>query len=123
MTTAPFTFDLPAELSAKEPPERRGIGRDQVRLLVIDRHSGERAHTRFNQIGDFLEAGDLLVFNSSRTLPAALKGCSAKRAPCIEARLAEHLPDDTWLVLLLCEQGDPFACGLCSGMVIHFGED
>jgi hypothetical protein len=37
---APFTFSLPPELSAKEPPERRGIRRDQVRLLVIDRASG-----------------------------------------------------------------------------------
>jgi S-adenosylmethionine:tRNA ribosyltransferase-isomerase len=118
---APFTFHLPPELSAKEPPERRGIGRDQVRLLVIDRQSKQRNHTRFDRIGDYLQAGDLLVFNSSRTLPAALKGCGARSAPCIEARLAEHLPDDTWLVLLLCEDGDPFNCGLRSGMEIDFG--
>lgn len=123
MSTAPFTFDLPPELSAKEPPERRGIGRDQVRLLVIDRRTGERTHTRFDRIGEFLQAGDLLVFNSSRTLPAALKGCGAKSAPCIEARLAEHLPDDSWLVLLLCQHGDPFSCGLRGGMVINFGND
>jgi S-adenosylmethionine:tRNA ribosyltransferase-isomerase len=94
-----------------------------VRLLVVDRASGERTHTRFDRIGDFLQEGDLIVFNSSRTLPAALKGCAAKRAPCIEARLAEHLPDDSWLVLLLCEHGDPFACGLRKGMVINFGTD
>jgi S-adenosylmethionine:tRNA ribosyltransferase-isomerase len=123
MTPAPFTFNLPPELSAKEPPERRGIGRDQVRLLVIDRQTGKRTHTRFDRIGEFLQVGDLLVFNSSRTLPAALKGCAAKSAPCIEARLAEHLPDDSWLVLLLCQNGDPFACGLRSGMEIHFGGD
>jgi S-adenosylmethionine:tRNA ribosyltransferase-isomerase len=123
MTSAPFTFYLPPELSAKEPPERRGIGRDQVRLMVIDRELQQRTHTRFDRIGDFLQAGDLLIFNSSRTLPAALKGCAARCAPCIEARLAEHLPDDSWLVLLLCEQGDPFACGLRSGMVINFGDE
>lgn len=121
MSAAPFTFVLPDELAAKEPPERRGIARDEVRLLVIDRESKERVHTRFNRLGDFLQKGDLLVFNSSRTLPAALKGCSAKNAPCIEARLAEHLPDDSWLVLLLCENGDPFACGLRAGMEIDFG--
>lgn len=121
MPTAPFTFYLPPELSAKEPPERRGIARDQVRLLVIDRQSGERTHTRFDHISEFLQPGDLLIFNSSRTLPAVLKGCGAKSAPCIEARLAEHLPDDSWLVLLLCQEGDPFACGLRSGMTINFG--
>lgn len=121
MSSAPFTFNLPPELSAKEPPERRGIGRDQVRLLVIDRQTGARTHTRFDRIGEFLQAGDLLVFNSSRTLPAALKGCAAKSAPCIEARLAEHLPDDSWLVLLLCQNGEPFACGLRDGMEIQFG--
>lgn len=121
MSEAPFTFVLPAELAAKEPPERRGIARDEVRLLVIDRASRKRVHTRFNRLGDFLQKGDLLVFNSSRTLPAALKGCAGRRAPCIEARLAEHLPDDSWLVLLLCENGDPFACGLRAGMEIDFG--
>ena len=123
MPSTPFTFNLPPELSAKEPPERRGIGRDRVRLLVIDRESGKHYHTRFDHIGEFLQKGDLLVFNSSRTLPAALKGCAAKSAPCIEARLAEHLPDDSWLVLLLCQNGEPFACGLRDGMEISFGAD
>jgi S-adenosylmethionine:tRNA ribosyltransferase-isomerase len=121
MPAAPFSFDLPPELAAKAPPERRGIARDEVRLLVIDRETKRRVHTRFNRVGDFLQKGDLLVFNSSRTLPAALKGCAARNAPCIEARLAEHLPDDTWLVLLLCENGNPFGCGLRAGMEIDFG--
>ncbi|WP_290879457.1 S-adenosylmethionine:tRNA ribosyltransferase-isomerase [Fischerella sp.] len=62
----PFTFLLPAELSAKEPPERRGIARDQVRLMVINRNNFQVEHTRFNAIGDFLRPGDLLVFNTSR---------------------------------------------------------
>jgi len=121
-TSAPFTFVLPDNLAAKEPPERRGLARDEVRLLVIDRDSKDRVHTRFNRLGEFLQKGDLLVFNSSRTLPAALKGCAGKNAPCIEARLAEHLPDDSWLVLLLCENGAPFTCGLRAGMEIEFGE-
>ena len=104
-----FSFVLPPELSAKEPPERRGIRRDQVRLLVIDRTTGRIEHTRFDKIARYLRAGDLLVFNSSRTLPASLRGCEcgAAHGPCMEVRLAEHLPDDSWLALLLCEQGDP----------------
>ena len=123
MNLAPFTFELPPELSAKEPPERRGIVRDKVRLLVIDRENAKRTHSRFDRIGDFLRKGDLLVFNSSRTLPAALKGCGAKFVLRVEARLAEHLPDDSWLVLLICQNGEPFACGLRSGMEINFGND
>ena len=123
MTLAPFTFELPTELSAQEPPERRNIARDKVRLLVIDSEKAKRTHSRFDRIGDFLRKGDLLVFNSSRTLPAALKGCGTNSAPCVEARLAEHLPDDSWLVLLICQNGEPFACGLRSGMKINFGND
>lgn len=122
--TAPFTFTLPPELSAKEPPERRGIRRDQVRLLVIDRATSHIDHTRFDKIDKYLRPGDLLVFNSSRTLPASLRGCecSAAHGPCMEVRLAERLPDGSWLALLLCEQGDPFGCGLRAGMQIEFAE-
>jgi S-adenosylmethionine:tRNA ribosyltransferase-isomerase len=120
--TAPFSFKLPPELAADEPPERRGIARDEVRLMVIDRHSGDIEHTRFDHFGRFLRTGDLLVFNSSRTLPASLCGC-VEQGPCIEIRLAEHLPDDSWLALLLCQRGDPFACGLRSDMQIDLGHD
>src|SRR5947209_18758089 len=73
---SPFTFTLPPELSAKEPPERRGIQRDQVRLLVIDRANGKIEHSRFDKIDNYLRENDLLVFNSSRTLPASLRGCT-----------------------------------------------
>src|SRR5213075_2328830 len=118
----PFVFTLPPELSAKEPPERRGIRRDQVRLLVIERATGKIEHTRFDKIDSYLRQKDLLVFNSSRTLPASLRGCEcgATHGPCMEVRLAEHLPDDSWLALLLCEQGEPFGCGLRAGMKIDF---
>jgi S-adenosylmethionine:tRNA ribosyltransferase-isomerase len=122
--STPFTFTLPPELSAREPPERRGIRRDQVRLLVIERATGKIEHTRFDKIDKYLRADDLLVFNSSRTLPASMRGCecSAAHGPCMEVRLAEHLPDNSWLALLLCEQGDPFGCGVRTGMQIEFAE-
>jgi len=76
-----------------------------VRLLVINRKSYETEHSHFYRIAKFLRAGDLLVFNSSRTIPASLfgYGVSAGRTFVIEVRLSEHLPDDTWLALLLCE--------------------
>jgi len=62
------------------------------------------------------------AYRSSSALPAALDGCAAPVGPCIEIRLAEHLPDDSWLALLLCQRGDPFSCGLRAGMQINFGE-
>ncbi len=65
-------WKLPPELRARQPPEQRGVRRDHVRLMVINRAGGSIGHTRFDRIGDFLEVGDLLVLNSSRTLPAAL---------------------------------------------------
>ena len=119
--SAPFTFTLPKELAAKEPAERRGISRDGVRLMVIDRTQNNLVtHTKFNNLSEFLLPGDLLVFNSSRTLPASLKGCQAN-GTCLEVRLAHKLPDDSWLALLLCQQGEPFSCGLHSGMQLDFG--
>lgn len=120
--STPFTFLLPEELSAKEPPERRGIARDGVRLMAINRKSGEIQHSRFNNISEFLHPGDLLIFNTSRTLPASLKGCDGALDKCLEIRLAQHLPDDSWLALLMCQQGDPFACGLQQGINLDFGE-
>lgn len=121
--STPFSFVLPAELSAKEPPERRGIARDRVRLMTIDRQTYQVTHSRFDKLGEFLRSGDLLIFNSSRTLPAALDGCAAPVGPCMQVRLAEHLPDDAWLALLLCQQGDPFGCGLRDGMSIRFSSE
>ena len=121
--SAPFSFTLPPELSAKEPPERRGLARDHVRLMVIERATARVEHTRFDRVGQYLRSGDLLVFNTSRTLPASLQACAAPVGPCMEIRLAEHLPDGSWLALLLCERGDPFSCGLREGMQIIFGEE
>ena|SRR5262245_51053193 len=114
-------FKLPGELSASEPPECRGIARDRVRLMVIDRETGKITHSRFDRIGDFLTPGDMLVFNTSRTLPASLMGWDKKDKSRLEVRLAGHQPDDTWLALLLCRDGYPFSCGIHDGMEIDFG--
>jgi S-adenosylmethionine:tRNA ribosyltransferase-isomerase len=94
-------FSLPPSLSAKEPPESRaGRRRDGVRLLVLDRQTGEVTHSRFEDLYTFLQAGDLLVFNASRTLPALLSGRIEADDSRVEMRLASHLPDDSWLALV-----------------------
>jgi len=68
--TAPAAFHLPPELEAREPAEARGAGRSDVRLLV----SGKRnVHALFDQLPQFLAPGDVIVLNTSATIPAALQ--------------------------------------------------
>ena len=116
-------FSLPADLSADRPAERRGLSRDQVRLLVIDRYADTVAHTRFDRISEFLAPGDLLVFNSSRTLPATLIGKARDLALAIEVRLAELLPDGTWLALLRPVSPEKIEDVLAHGLILDFERD
>jgi S-adenosylmethionine:tRNA ribosyltransferase-isomerase len=63
---------LPPELEAHEPPEARGIARDEVRLLITRGADGRAEHRSFLDLADLVEPGDVLVVNQSATLPAAL---------------------------------------------------
>ncbi len=90
-------FDLPPELGASEPPEARGLARDEVRLMVSYRSDDRVVHTRFRNIGDFLRAGDLLVINTSGTMNAALHTTRADGTE-LELHLSTHLPADLWTV-------------------------
>jgi len=73
LRTVGLDFALPPELEAREPAELRGSGRDDVRLMVSDRESGAVVHARFRDLPQFLRRGDLLVLNTTATLPAALR--------------------------------------------------
>lgn len=90
-------FTLSPELEAGEPPEARGLARDEVRLMVSHRGNDAVEHTQFRQIGDFLEAGDLLVINTSGTLNAALPAHRADGTP-FELHLSTSLPAHLWIV-------------------------
>ena len=114
-------FHLPSALNADRPAERRGLARDRVRLLVLDRYTGNVTHTRFDEIAEYFEPGDLLVFNSSRTLPATLVGRFKDSPSRIETRLAESLPDGTWLGLLLPEVGTEARNLLGKASILDFG--
>lgn len=70
MKTSDFDFYLPEELIAQTPLERR----DSSRLLTLDKHTGETGHHHFFDLPGFLKAGDCLVLNNSRVLPARLIG-------------------------------------------------
>jgi S-adenosylmethionine:tRNA ribosyltransferase-isomerase len=98
MKAAPLTrFELPDELSAAAPAEARGLARDEVRLLVVDSERIE--HTRFRDIGRFLDAGDLLVVNTSGTVNAALDGLRADGRSVV-VHFSSPLEDGTWVVEL-----------------------
>src|SRR5215208_3179132 len=100
---APIEFELPAALEATAPPELRpGASgrRDGVRLLVLERATGAVTHTSFDRLDAFLRPGDLLVVNTSRTVPALLRAVGDDGDP-IEVRLADRRGARRWDALLL----------------------
>jgi S-adenosylmethionine:tRNA ribosyltransferase-isomerase len=119
-----LAFELPSRLEATRPPEARGLARDEVRLLVATGHDGRIVHSRFRDLPDFLDPGDLVVVNTSATLPAALP---AERADGtrLELRLSTPAPEtglDPWwqpqtrrstaFWLVELRRGEaPFRCG------------
>ncbi len=78
MKTSDFYFDLPQELIAQTPLERR----DTSRLLALDKVTGETRHLHFYNLPELLRAGDCLVVNNSRVLPARLIGMRAGGGAC-----------------------------------------
>jgi S-adenosylmethionine:tRNA ribosyltransferase-isomerase len=100
-------LELTDRREAQEPPEQRGAGRDDVAMLVATRHDGELVHTRFADLPEFLAPGDLLVVNTSATLPAALDARLGDRA--VQLRLSTPADADTWIVELRTDAGLPLA--------------
>ena len=92
-------FVLPPALEASEPPEARGLARDEVRLLVSHREDDRMEHALFRDMPSFLEPGDLLVINTSGTLNAALPA-TLSDGTAVELHLSTHLPADLWVVEL-----------------------
>ena len=91
--TAVAEFTLPADLEAHAPPEARGLPRDGVRMLVSRTASGAVTHHRFTDLPGLLLPGDLLVVNTSRTLPAAVTA-----GPGLAVHFSTARPDGSWLV-------------------------
>jgi S-adenosylmethionine:tRNA ribosyltransferase-isomerase len=89
------SFAIPPGAEADAPPERRGVPRDGVRLLVA-RPEGV-VHARFHDLADHLAPGDLLVVNTSATLPAALDAARADGRPA-SLHVATALDDGDWVV-------------------------
>lgn len=96
MKTSDFNYELPEELIAQEPLEDRASSR----LLVLHKDTGEREHKHFREIKDYLRAGDCLVVNDTRVLPARLFGERAGTGAVIEVLLLVRRDLDTWEVLV-----------------------
>lgn len=91
------TFDAPDDRTAPSPAERRGLARDQVRLLVASRDGIE--HTRFRSLPDHLNAGDLVVVNNSATVAGQLDARRSDGRPIV-VHAATPLDHGTWVVEL-----------------------
>ncbi|MBO5503059.1 MAG: tRNA preQ1(34) S-adenosylmethionine ribosyltransferase-isomerase QueA [Lachnospiraceae bacterium] len=96
MKTSDYYFDLPEELIAQDPLMQR----DECRLLVVDRRTGETQHRHFRDILEYLDPGDALILNDTRVIPARLLGVKEDTGANAEILLLKRLTDDTWETLV-----------------------
>ena len=92
-----MSFNLPPELEAGEPPEARGLARDEVRLMVSYRAEDRVLHAQFRDLPCYLSPGDVLVVNTSGTMPAAVPARRADGTE-LELHLSTRLPGGLWTV-------------------------
>ena len=96
MKTSDFNYELPKELIAQTPLEKR----DTSRLMTLDRKTGAWEHHHFYELPDFLEPGDCLILNDSRVLPARLLGQRLPGGGACEVLLLIDRGEKTWECLV-----------------------
>ena len=96
MTTEEFDFDLPKELIAQTPLEKR----DTSRLLVLDKQTGEITHRHFTDIISYMEKGDTLVLNDTKVIPARLYGVKEETGAVIEILMLQDKGSNVWECLV-----------------------
>lgn len=96
MKTSDFYYDLPRELIAQTPLDKR----DSSRLMTLDRMTGETAHHHFYELPEFLNPGDCLILNDSRVLPARLLGQRLPGGGACEVLLLIDRGEKTWECLV-----------------------
>ena len=107
-----FDYNLPEELIAQTPLEKR----DEAKLLVLDKVTGEIEHKKFYAIISYLEKGDTLVLNNTKVLPARLLGEKTDTHALIEVLLLKNLGENTWETLV-----KP-ARRIKEGTIVSFGD-
>lgn len=96
-TSPALDFTLAPDLEAHEPPEARGLQRDEVRLLVGDRATDRMVHATFRDLPWFLDPGDVVVVNDSATLPARVPAVDEDGRE-LTLHFSTNLSGDTWVV-------------------------
>lgn len=96
MNVEEFDYHLPESLIAQTPLKNR----DQSRLLVLGRKTGNIAHKHFTDIMDYFEPGDTLVLNDTRVMPARLFGLKEETGAKVEMLMLTRIEDNDWEVLL-----------------------
>ena len=91
-----FYYDLPKELIAQHPLEKR----DHSRLMTLSRETGEIGHHHFYDLEAILRPGDLLVVNNSRVIPARIYGHKKDTGSHVEFLLLEQKESDVWEILV-----------------------
>ena len=95
MKLSDFDYELPPDRIAQVPLKQR----DESKLMVVNRHSGELQHTQFAKIGDYLPESALLVLNDTKVIPARLIGNKRETGGKIELLLVQKIEKDVWEVL------------------------
>lgn len=96
MKTNEFDYNLPEELIAQHPTKNR----DEARMMVLDKNTGDREDKYFYDIIDYLQAGDVLVMNDTRVIPARLFGHRPEKEEKIEVFLLNNTEGSKWEVLV-----------------------
>ncbi|MDT2238739.1 S-adenosylmethionine:tRNA ribosyltransferase-isomerase [Paenibacillus larvae] len=96
MDVESFDFELPEELIAQTPLSDR----TQSRLMTLNKETGEIGHHTFKDLADYLKAGDLLVLNDTRVIPARLFGLKKDTGAKVELLLLKDLGDNRWEALV-----------------------
>lgn len=112
MKTDDFDFNLPEDLIAQHPIEKR----DHSRMMVLDRKTGKIEHKIFSDIIDYLKPGDTLVLNDTKVIPARLFGVKVETSAHVEVLLLKNISKDKWETLV-----KP-AKRVKIGTVVSFGE-
>ncbi len=92
MNVSDFNYDLPEELIAQDPLEKRS----ESRLMILHKNTGEVAHKHFYDVTEYLNAGDCLVINNTKVIPARLYGSKEDTGAVIEILLLKRIDANTW---------------------------
>lgn len=96
MKTEDFDFELPQHLIAQTPLKKR----DESKLLILDKNTGDIEHKHFSNIIDYLDEGDALVLNDTKVIPARLYGVKEDTNAVIEILMLKETGEDTWECLV-----------------------